>query len=191
MTIQEALFGSYGWADQNADLILLGSVMWPVLGTVAAKIGKGGKTDADGRMIASGVMGLALFAVALEFFALFIARAVEGQSLLDANLILVLAPIIALGGSAFGIKMVFPLSELGSVKTAADLFIFLLALGGLGYFFSKFNGWSLHFFGSFTQLVVVLALAIFFMWRLFRRAMGLSGKPAAPVQRPAGWPTVE
>src|SRR4051812_8050230 len=131
MTINEALFGSYTWADQNADLILLGSVLWPIGGTVAAKIGKGGKTDADGRMIASGVMGAAIFAVALEFFVLFIARALEGKSLLDANLVLVLAPIIALGGSAFGLKMVFPLSELGSVRTAADLFIFLLALAGL------------------------------------------------------------
>lgn len=190
MTIQEALFGSYGWADQNSDLILLSAVLWPVGGTVAAKIGKGGKTDTDGRMIASAVMGVALFAVALMFFALFIARAVEGKSLLDANLILVLAPIIALGGSAFGIRMVFPLSELGSVRTAADLFIFLIALAGLGYFFSKFNGWSLHFFGSFPQLVVALAVTIFFIWRLFRRAMGLNGKKPATA-RPEGWPVSE
>lgn len=189
MTINEALFGSYGWADENAGLILLASVVFPIVGTVAAKIGKGGKTDADGRMIASAVIGVALVAVALEFFALFIARAVEGKSLLDANLVLILAPLIALGGSAFGIRMIFPLSELGSVRTAADLFIFLLALGGIGYFFSKFHGWGIIFFGSFTQLVVVLAVAFFFMWRLFRRAMGMNKKPLTP--RPEGWPVSE
>ena len=118
-------------------------------------------------------MGIALLAVAVEVFALFIGRTLGGRSPLDANAALLLAPIIALGGSIFGIRMVFPLSELGSVRTAADLFIFLLACSGLAYFFSKFNGWGIYFFGSFTQLVVVLAVAVFFIWRLWRRALGM------------------
>ena len=189
MTINDLLFHSYGWADQNAGIILLASVLWPVVGTVAARIGKGGKTEADGRLIASTVMGVALVAVALEFFALFIARAVEGKSLLDANAVLVVAPLVALVGSAIGIRMVFPLSELGSVRTAADLTIFLLALAGLGYFFSKFRGWGIVFFGSFLQLVVVLAVAIFFIWRLWRRALGMNPKPAPA--NPPGWPVRE
>lgn len=188
MTVNELLFQSYGWADQNADLILGASVLFPIAGTTAARIGKGGKTDADGRLIASAVMGVALLAVALEVFVLFIARAVGGMSPLDANVALLLAPVLALGGSIFGIRMVFPLSELGSVRTAADLFIFLLACGALGWFFSKFNGWGIYFVGSFMQLIVVLAVALFFIWRLWRRALGLN-KPAPPS--PSAWPTRE
>jgi hypothetical protein len=144
------------------------------VGTLAARIGKGGKTETDGRFIASSVMAVSLLAVAFEVAALLLARTFAGHSPMDANVELALAPVVALAGSIFGIRMVFPLSQLGSVKTAWDLFLFLLALLAIGYFFKKFYGWGIFFVGGFTQLSVVLAVAVFFIVRLTRRALGLS-----------------
>ena len=176
MTLNELLFETYGWADRHAASILGLSLLLPALGTGLSWIGKGGKTDQDGRLIASAFIGVSLLAVTLEVFFLFLARTLHNASPLDANVALLLAPIISLVGCVAGIRMVFPLSELGSVRTAADLGAFLLCCAAIAWFFSKFRGWSLIFFGSFTQLVVVLAIAVFFMRRLYRRAFGLQGR---------------
>lgn len=176
MTLNELLTDSYRWADANADLILLASVGIPLLGTVLASVGKGGKTDADGRFIASAVMATALLAVLGEVVFLFIARSQYGVGLLDANALLLLAPVICLGGAILGIRQVFPLNELGSVRVAADMGLLLLILGGVLWLFSRFRGWGILFVGTFTQLLVVSAIALFFVWRLWRRVWGAQAR---------------
>ncbi len=183
MTLNELLFAAYGWADANGLLLLAASVLLPFVGTVLAWIGKAGKTDADGRFVASTLMGVALFAVSLELVVLFLAQALHDRSPLDANAALIAAPVVCLVASVVGVRMVFPLSELGSVRTAVDLGAFLLCCAALVWFMSKFRGWSLMFFGSFTQLLVALALAAFFLRRMYRRAFGVDRAPPSTALR--------
>jgi len=173
MTLDEFFLQSYAWADLNAPLILLAAVLWPAVGSVLAYIGRGGTTDADGRFIASTVMSVAMLAALLEVGGLFIAQKVLGVDLLHANVMLLAAPILCLAGSIMGIRLVFPLSELGSVRMVVDLGWFLLSCLVVGWLFSRFRGWGVLFVGSFTQLIVVAVIGIFFMRRLYRRAFGL------------------
>jgi len=187
MTLADFFALSYAWADQNASFILAAALLIPLVGTALAWIGKGGRTDADGKFIASAVMGLALVGVLVELAAIFVARSILGTSLLSANLLLLLAPVVCLAGSVLGIRMVFPLSQLGSVKTATDLGLFLLACGAALWLMSKFRGWGVLFMGSFMQLVVIGLLGLFVLWRLYRRAFGITGtRPAQQVD--AGQP---
>jgi len=172
MTLNELLTETYRWADGNSDLILLAGVLIPVLGTGLAHLGKGGKTDADGRFIASAVMAVSILAVLAEVVFLFIARSQYEAGLFDANALLLLAPPLCLGGAIFGIRQVFPLNELGSVRVAADMGLLLLILGAVLWLFSRFRGWGILFVGTFTQLLVVSAIALFFVWRLWRRVWG-------------------
>jgi hypothetical protein len=173
MTLDELLTSSYQWADQNADLVLLAGLLIPLGGTVLAHYAKGGKTDADGKLIASLVMGFSIVAVILEVVLLFVARASYEKSLLDVNAALPFAPVLCLGGSIVGIRQVFPLSQLGSVRTAADMGLLVVILAGLLWLFSRFRGWGLVFIGSFGQLVIVSVVGLFFIWRLWRRAFGM------------------
>jgi hypothetical protein len=172
MTLAELLRDAYAWADTNAMWVLLGGVTVPVAGTIAARIGKAGKTDADGKLIASLVMGLALMAVVLEVACLFIARSALGADLLQANPLLLVAPVVCLAGAVVGLRLVFPLTELGSVRTAIDLGAFLLACAGVVWLASKFR-WGVLFIGSIGQLVVILALAALVLRRMYRRAFGI------------------
>lgn len=169
MTIDEMLRAGYAWADANALWVLLGGVAIPVVGTIAARIGKGGKTDADGRLIASAVMGLALVAVIAEVGCLFVARSALGADLTQANALLVVAPVVCLIGSVVGLRLVFPLSELGSVRTALDMGAFLLACAAVVWLASRFR-WGVVFFGSVGQLVILLVLAGLVLRRMWRRA---------------------
>lgn len=174
MTLEELLRDAYGWADANAHWVLLAGALIPVVGTLLARAGKGGKTDADGRFIASAVMAFALLAVVLEIGCLFIARSALGAELMHANSLLVLAPIVCLAGSVVGLRLVFPLSELGSVRTAIDLGLFLLACGVVVFVASRLR-WGVFFVGSIGQLVVIAILAVLVIRRMYRRAFGGEG----------------
>lgn len=169
MTVDEMLRASYGWADANAFWVLFAGFAVPVVGTIAARIGKGGKTDADGRLIASAVMGLALLAVIAEVGCLFVARSALGADLTQANALLVVAPVVCLVGSVAGLRLVFPLSELGSVRTALDMGAFLLACAAVVWLASRFR-WGVVFLGSIGQLVILLVLAGLVLRRMWRRA---------------------
>lgn len=169
MTIAELLRDGYAWADANAFWVLFAALAVPVVGTIAARIGKGGKTDADGRLIASAVMALALLAVIAELACLFVARSALGADLTQANALLVLAPVLCLAGAVGGLRLVFPLSELGSVRTALDLGAFLLACAAVVWLASRFR-WGVVFLGSVGQLVIMLVLAGLVLRRMWRRA---------------------
>lgn len=169
MTLDDMLRGAYGWADANATWVLLAGAVVPLIGTVLARVGKAGKTDADGKLVASAVMAFALLAVVVEIGCLFIARTALGADLLQANPLLLVAPIVCLAGSVVGLRLVFPLAELGSVRTALDLGLFLVACAVVVFIASRFR-WGVLFIGSIGQLVVILLLAGFVLRRMYRRA---------------------
>jgi len=170
MTVDEFFFLVYAWSEVHAVEVFAAAIALPILGTAAAWLGRGGKTDADGRFIASTVMAVAIAAVLLEILGIGIALGVKNVSLLNASLLLLLAPIVCLVGCVIGIRRVFPLSQLGSVKSAVDVSAFVAACLAVMWIFSMFRGWSLVFFGSFAQLLVVALLAAVLVWRLYRRA---------------------
>jgi hypothetical protein len=182
MTLNEFFDASHLWAEQNTQLILMLSVAIPAVGSLLAFIGKGGKTDEDGRFIASVVMGFAMFSVVIAAMALFVSISMRGSSLLDANVALLAAPIICLFGSVIGLRMVFPLSELGVVRSMVDMGGFLLSCGAVFWFMSKFEGWRIHIFGSLLTFVLLVGVAIFFLRRQFRRTFGMDRERRA---RPA------
>ncbi len=121
MTLNEFFDSSYQWGDQNAQFILLLSVAIPAVGTLLAWIGKGGKTDEDGRFIASALLGFAMLAVVLEAMALYVGVSMRGVSVMDVNVALLAAPIICLFCAMIGLRMVFRLAEIGVVRALADL----------------------------------------------------------------------
>lgn len=178
MSLEELLRAAYSWADLNAPWVLLGAGAVPLVGTVAARIAKGGKTDADGRFIASLVMGFALLAVVLEVACLFVARTALDANVLEANALLVVAPVACLTGAVLGLRLVFPLTELGSVRTALDLTGFLLGCAFVVWLASRFR-WGVFFGGSVGQLLVIMGLAALVLYRLYRRAAGPAREPAA------------
>jgi hypothetical protein len=173
MTLRESLVAAYAWGVDHGTAVLVAALLGPVLGGVAAKIGKGGRTDEDGRFIASAVLAVGVLAVIGELMAVHAGHAYFDAGLLDADVRLVVAPLLCLVGCVVAIRLVFPLSELGGVKTASDLGLLFLACAGTIWFFSKFRGWGIVFFGSFLQLVVVLVIAGYFLRRLYRRAFRL------------------
>lgn len=183
MTLNEFFDASHLWAEQNTQLILLLSVAIPAVGSLLAFIGKGGKTDEDGRFIASVVMGFAMFAVVIAAMALFVSVSMRGASLLDANVALLAAPVICLVGSVVGLRMVFPLSELGVVRSLIDMGWFLFSCGLVFWFMSKFDGWRIHIFGSLFTFGILVVVALFFLRRQYRRTFGLDReRKARPVR---------
>ena len=172
MTVDEFFFLVYAWSEVHAVEVFAAGIVLPILGTLAAMIGRGGKTDADGKLIASVVMAIAIAAMVLEVLAIGIALGLKNLTLFDANVLLLIAPIVCLVGCVVGIRRVFPLNELGSVKSAFDVSAFVIACLSVMWIFSKFRGWSLVFFGSFGQLVVVALFAALLLWRLYKRAFG-------------------
>lgn len=179
MTLEQFFVAAYAWGVAHRLWILLVAVAVPLLGTLLARIGKAGKTDRDGRVIASVVVGIGLVSVVLEMLAIAIGAGVMGRSVLDGDLLLLVSPLLCLGGALLGIRLVFPLNELASVRTAVDVGAFLLAGALVVWFFSKFRGWGLLFFGSVTQLALLGVLGYFLLRRLWRRAFGGGRRAAA------------
>jgi hypothetical protein len=174
MTLDEFFQHSYGWADVHAvTILLLLGVAFPIVGTVGAWIGRGGKTDSDGKLIASAIIGIAILLFMLEIATVLLAHMVYGRSVLDANAAVLATPVACLVLSIFGLRLVFPLNKLATVRTLADMIALGLACAASIWFFSKFRGWGIVFLGSFMQLVFVVVLGGFFLRRLYRRAFGL------------------
>jgi hypothetical protein len=173
MTLNEFFDASYQWGEQHAQLILLLGVAIPAVGTLLAFIGKGGKTDEDGRFIASAVMGFAMLAVVLEVMAIFVGTFIRDASILDANVALLAAPILCLFGSVLGLRLVFPLAEIGVVRAILDMVGFFISCLFIMWFMSKFRGWSITIFGSLFMFAIIAGLGLYFVYRQYRRAFGL------------------
>ena len=94
MSLGGLLASAYVWADHNALTLLLAALALPVVGTLAAWLGKGGRTDRYGRLIASVVVGLGLCTLLLAVIALVIAQTGFDRSPLEANVVLLAAPLV-------------------------------------------------------------------------------------------------
>lgn len=172
MTIRSFLLDAYGWSCAQAPWFLVMAVAIPWLGTIGAMVGKGGRTDADGRLIASLIVGFGLVTVVVELLALFAGRILFGANLLEANLALVLSPPLCLAGCVIGIPWFFPLRELASVRTFKQVGGLIVASGAILWFLSTFRGWGILFVGGLLQLALIALLAYLVIRRLFRRAFG-------------------
>ena len=150
----------------------MGALLIPVIGTLLAWIGKGGRTDRDGRLIASSVVLFGLGAFLLEVLAVAVGRLAFERSILEVNVILVIAPVACLAGCVLGIRLVFPLNQLASVRSMTDVGLFVAACLVVLWLFSKFRGWGIVFWGDLGQLLIIGVLGFFLLKRLYRRATG-------------------
>lgn len=174
MPLRELLTSLYQWADGHAQALLLAGLVWGLGGALLARLGKGGRSDQDGRAIASIVVGGAVLVTVLAALALGLAQAGFGKGLLDANVLLLAAPLLCLAASTAGIHWVFPLSELATVRTLRDVAVFLVACAAGLWLLSRFRGWGLVFLGGLGDLLLIGALALALLRVLYRRARGRS-----------------
>lgn len=177
MTLLETLEATYLWADQRSTELLFASAAMPVIGTFLARVGKAGKSDAEGRFIASALVGVGLLAVLVEVLAVAVGVGLLERRLLDANVVLLVAPLVCLAGCLVGARLVFPLSELGSVRTVIDLGAFVAACAAVIWLASQFRGFGVLFLGNLFELLVLLALTALVLHRLYRRAAGRRPRP--------------
>lgn len=172
MSLGELLLSIYVWCDERALEILIVALVIPVLGTGLAWVGKLGRTDRDGRFIASVVVVLGVVAFMMAVMGLVIAYAAFDGSVLNANLALLVAPVVCLAGCLVGIKLVFPLTELASVRSLTNIGLFLAASLAVLWLFSQFRGWGIIFFGGLEQLVIIGVFGFYLLRRLYKRAVG-------------------
>ncbi len=170
MSLRELLASIYFWADMHAVAILVGALVWAVGGTLLARIGKGGASEQDGRLIASVVIGGAVLAIVVTVAALAIAYSVFNKGLFDTNVLLLLAPLICLACSIGGIHRVFPLNELATVRTLRDVAVFVAVCAAGLWLLSTFRGWGVMFLGGIGELVVIAVMATGLLRALYRRA---------------------
>ncbi len=170
MSLRDLLTSIDLTAEAHALTILLSSLAWAVGGTLLARMGKAGATDRDGRAIASVVVGGALLWLIVFAMAAAIAHSGFNKNLFDAHVLLLISPLLCLAASIAGIRWVFPLSELASVRTLRDVGLFVLACAVGLWLLSRFRGWGIAFLGGIGDLVVIGGLAIFLLRTLYSRA---------------------
>lgn len=172
MSLRDLLVSLYLGAEAQALVILMGSLAWAVGGTLLARIGKAGSSDRDGRAIASIVIGGAVLWLIVAVMAGAVAHAGFNKNLFDAHLLLLTAPLLCLAVSIAGIRWVFPLSELASVRTLRDVGLFVLACAVGLWLLSRFRGWGIVFLGGIGDMLVIGALAVGLLRILYSRAFG-------------------
>ena len=178
MTLDEFFISSYQSLEAHNVAIGLVLTAVPVVGTLAAWVGRGGKTDKDGIFIANMVITVAMAIFAFAVIAGLIGLTVMNKSLLDGDLILLFSPLVCALGTFFGIRKVFPLSELSSVHTLKDVGLFLLACIAVWFIFKSFRGWGIIFFGTVTQLIFWGVAGFWLIHRLAKRAAGIKDDAA-------------
>lgn len=163
----------YAWAAERSTIVFAAACAIPLIGTLLAWIGKQGKSDKDGRLIADALLVLSLLLVGAEVVGLLVADSAHTNRewLFTADLLLLLAPIACLGLSLLGIRLVFPLGELTSVKRLSSLGAFLAAVLAAVWLLGKFR-WGVLFYAHFVWLLVLAGIAVLVMWGLWRKATG-------------------
>ncbi len=169
MTLAELLTTCYAWLDGHALPVLIAAAVIPTLGMIGAWLGRGGRSDRDGRLVADATLWFAVAVCAAEILGLALAQWGFEKGPLDANLLLLLAGPVALAVSLLGIRAIYPLSELASTQTLRDVGLFGGAVVGVFWLFSKFRGWGIVFFGGMLQLLVLLLLVAWLLRFLYRR----------------------
>lgn len=170
MPLRELFATLYQWADGHALALVLAALAWGLGGALLARIAKGGQSDRDGRAIASVVIGGAVLVMVVAALALGIAHVGFNKGLMDANAMLLAAPVLCLAASVAGIHWVFPLSELATVRTLRDVALFAIACAAGLWLLSRFRGWGLVFLGGIADLLLIGALALGLLRMLYRRA---------------------
>lgn len=172
MPLRELFATLYQWADAQALALVLGALAWGLGGTLLARIARGGRSDRGGRAIANVVIGGAVLVMVASVLALGLAHMVFNRGMLDANVLLLAAPVLCVVASVAGIHWVFPLSELATVRTLRDVALFAVACAVGLWLLSRFRGWGLVFLGGIADLVVIGTLALGLLRVLYRRAFG-------------------
>src|SRR5258708_26960921 len=139
MTLREWLLSTYAWSVEHATAILIVAIALPIAGTALAAIGKGGRTDRDGRAIASIVVALGAAALFAMLLAVHAAHAYFESGLLDSDVRPVVAPLVMAIGCVYGAHRVFPLGELGAARTIGYLGLAFVLCWGAIWFFSMFR----------------------------------------------------
>lgn len=170
MPLRELFATLYQWADGHALAFVLVALAWGLGGALLARVGKGGTSDRHGRAIASAVIGGAVLVMVVAALALGVAHVGFNKGLMDANALLLAAPVLCVAASVAGIHWVFPLSELATVRTLRDVALFAIACAAGLWLLSRFRGWGLVFLGGIADLVVIGALALGLLRVLYRRA---------------------
>ena len=155
MTLEASLREGYAWAVGHATVLLAVLAAWPIVGLRLARIGKAGRTDEDGRAIASIVVGVAVALALFTVIALVVSSTLLGASVLSVDVRLLLAPLLCVADSLLGIRLVFPLAELGAVRTLVDFGAFLAAGAAIVWLFSRFRGWGFFFVGSIGEALEI------------------------------------
>ena len=171
MTLEEFFVSIYQALEAQRTLIGLSLISVPVVGTLVAWVGKGGKTDRDGLAVANAVIVVAVSVFAFAVIVALVGMTVMDKSLLDGDLILLSAPVVCAVGTFVGIRRVFPLSALSSIHTLKDVGLFLLGCGAVWFIFKSFRGWGIVFFGTVGQLALWLVSGFWLIRRLAKRAL--------------------
>jgi hypothetical protein len=171
MTLAQLLANAYQWAVANSSGILFAGITLAVVGTCIAWLAKRTGTNKRAHSLASVLVGTGICFCVLEIFAILIAQLAFEHSVLDTDVVLLLTPLVCLGVCLLGVRLIFPLDALASVRTFRDIAMFVLACIVVMWFFSKFRGWGFLFFGSLGQLIVIVTLGYFVLRRLYRQAV--------------------
>ena len=170
LTPREIFEATYAFAESNATLIFGLSLLVPAVGITLAWIGRGGRTDEDGRAFANVFVFVAVVQFVLAMVLGYVGVAFLERSVWDTNLLLLAAPWIWLSLSMAGLRQIFPLSELTSWRSAMDVGGFFAVCAALVWFLSMFRGWGIFFIGSLLELLLILGLAVFLVRQLYLRA---------------------
>ena len=170
LTFRGIFESAYGFAETNAALIFGLSLLVPVVGITMAWVGRGGRTDEDGRLYANVFVFVAVVQFVLAMIVGYVGVAFLGRSLFDTDLLLMAAPWIWLVLSIVGLRQIFPLSELTTWRSALDVAGFFAVCAAFVWFLSMFRGWGIFFIGSLVELLIIVALAVFLIRQLFLRA---------------------
>lgn len=171
MTVRELFTSGYQWMDEHAIWFFIAAILLPLLGAGLAWIGKGGRTDRDGRVIASVFVGLGFILLLLEFSLVVLAKSIVDADIWSHNALLLISPLLYLVIAVSLIRTVFPLSQLGSVRQAGDIAAFLVVCLAVVWLFKRFH-WGVVFFGSITQMLIIAVIAGVFIYRMALRAAG-------------------
>ena len=170
MTLGALVENSIRLFNEHGMWMLAAGAVFAVVGTLAAYIGRGGRTDADGRAIANWTIGLSATWLVLQVVLVAAWTTVFDYPLVGFNIAALAAPLVCVVGSGFGIHAVFPLNQLASYKTIIDVSLFFVAAALVVLVLSYFRGWGVIFHGGLVELALIGVGAYFLLRRLFRRA---------------------
>ena len=169
LTLEQSLLGLYDAAAAQGAWLLGASVVIPLLGTLAAWIGRGGRTDQDGRAIANGLLLTAMSVFILGLLAATVWIAILDRSLLQLSWQLVLGPPLWFGLTLASVHRVFDLRELRAGQLLRDAGLLLALVAAVLWFFAQFRGWGVVFLGGISQLILIIAAIIWYGRRLLER----------------------